>query len=87
MLCLRFELTNVDLEIASKFTNMEDLLEEIHGKLDDAASGAATSTQLARIQPLPRILGALARKFASLLYPLETRFDLVWGLIYLNLKV
>jgi hypothetical protein len=42
---------------------------------------------LGRIQPLPRLLSTLTRKFAGLVAPSEVRFDLLWGLIYLNLKV
>ena len=66
---------------------MMDLLEEINCKLKDPQSGSAMKRQMGRIQPLPRILGALTGRFAGLVSPLDVRFDLIWGLIYLNLKV
>ena len=42
---------------------------------------------MGRIQPLPSVLATLFRNFSSLLVPFDTKFDLVWGLVYLNLKV
>lgn len=53
----------------------------------DTSSTPAMKRLLGRIQPLPRTLSALTRNFASLVAPQEARFDLVWGMIYLNLKV
>jgi hypothetical protein len=71
----------------TKYNDWSDIREEIHGKLMDASSTSVMKRHLGRIQPLPRILSALTRKLASLVAPQEVRFDLVWGMIYLNLKV
>jgi hypothetical protein len=84
---MRSGLTDIDRKIIAEFNDMQDLLEEINGKLKDPQSGSPMKRQLARIQPLPRMLGTLTRRFALLVSPLDVRFDLVWGLIYLNLKV
>jgi hypothetical protein len=42
---------------------------------------------MSKIQPLPSVLTTLFRNFSRLLVPFEVKYDLVWGLIYLNLKV
>ncbi len=80
-------LKNADHKVVAKYNDWQDLVEEIHGKLTDSASTPAMKRLLGRIQPLPRLLSTLTRRFASLVAPSDVRFDLVWGLIYLNLKV
>jgi hypothetical protein len=40
-----------------------------------------------RIQPLPHFLSALTRLISDLVVPLDINFEILWGLIYLNLKV
>jgi hypothetical protein len=73
--------------MVTKYNDWGDIQTEIHGKLMDTSSTPAMKRHLGRIQPLPRTLSTLTRNFASLVAPQEARFDLVWGMIYLNLKV
>lgn len=77
----------VDLKIIAKYGDWDDIKEEIHGKLMDTSSTPAMKRHLGRVQPLPRTLSNLTRHFANLVAPQVARFDLVWGMIYLNLKV
>lgn len=60
---------------------------DIQGKLKDPGSSSNMKRPLSRIQPLPRSLATLTRKFAELVDPLEPKFDLIWGLVYLTLRV
>lgn len=40
-----------------------------------------------KIQPLPHVLTTFTRKFSNIMTPSIVEFELLWGLIYLNLKV
>jgi hypothetical protein len=40
-----------------------------------------------KIQHLPHALGQFTRTFRTLLLPTEVNLDILWGLIYLYLKV
>jgi hypothetical protein len=42
---------------------------------------------MTRIQPLPHVLATFTRKFANLVVSPDVNFEILWGLIYLNLKV
>jgi hypothetical protein len=42
---------------------------------------------MTRIQPLPHVLATFTRKFSSLVVPSQVNFEMLWGLVYLNLKV
>jgi curved DNA-binding protein CbpA len=84
---VRLLLTGLDHKIAAKYDDWDDIKEEIHGKLLDKSSTPAMKRYLGRIQPLPRTLSTLTRRFENLVKPLEPRFGLLWGMIYLNLKV
>jgi hypothetical protein len=77
----------IDHIIAVKYGDWQDLVSEIQGKITDVASNSSMKRQMGKIQPLPRTLAALTRIFSQLVDPLEIKFDLLWGLIYLNLKV
>lgn len=76
-----------DLDIASKYHDWQDLSSEIQGKIMDPASTALVKRNMSRIQQLPSVLATLLRNFSSLLVPFEVKFDLLWGLVYLNLKL
>jgi hypothetical protein len=76
-----------DLEIASKYHDWQDLSSEIQSKIKDPASTTPVIKHMGRIQPLPSVLAALFRNFSNLLAPFVIKFDLVWGIVYLNLKV
>ena len=52
----------------------------------DPASTTLVKRNMSKIQPLPTVLATLFRNFSRLLVPFEVKYDLVWGLIYLNLK-
>lgn len=43
--------------------------------------------QIARIQTFPQELSLLTKKFEKLVSPLYIRFDILWGTVYLSLKV
>ena len=59
----------------------------MQSKTKDPGSSSTMRRQLAKIQALPRALASLYKKFAELIDPLEPRFDIVWGLVYLTLRV
>jgi hypothetical protein len=42
---------------------------------------------MARIQPLPHVLATFTRKISNLVVPSEINFGILWGLLYLNLKL
>jgi hypothetical protein len=47
----------------------------------------AVKSQMARIQSLPDVMDSLMRKISGLLIPSEVNYDIIWGLLYINLKV
>ena len=73
--------------MAAKCYDWELLADEIQRKLKDPASAPVAKRQMARIQPLPRTLSSLTQSFEKTLSPHEVEFGLLWGLIYLNLRV
>jgi hypothetical protein len=48
---------------------------------------AVTKRILNHIQPLPRSLTNLTSIFTSEILPFEADFNVLWGLLYLNIKV
>jgi hypothetical protein len=42
---------------------------------------------MTKIQHLPQVLALFTRTFRKLLLPSEVNLEILWGLIYLNLKV
>lgn len=43
--------------------------------------------QMSRIHAFPSVLVKLTMTFDGLIVPFDVKFDVLWGLIYLNLKV
>lgn len=43
--------------------------------------------QMGRITTFPNILAKLTMVFDKLVFPSEVKFDVLWKLVYLNLKV
>jgi hypothetical protein len=41
---------------------------------------------MTKIHPLPRSLSRLTVTFTNIIIPYEVHFDLLWGILYLNLK-
>ncbi|CZR55427.1 uncharacterized protein PAC_05315 [Phialocephala subalpina] len=80
-------LTASDLQIASKYTEWQDLASEIQAKLTESPSTPLIRRQIVKIQPLPHALASLTRKFSNLVTPEEVNFEIIWGLVYLNLKL
>jgi len=80
-------LSSSDHEVIANISDWQDLVDEIQMKLTDPASTSIMKRQMARIQPLPRALYTITRLFSNLVVPIEVKFDLLWGMIYLNLKV
>lgn len=81
------KLTRVDLRIAAKYCEYSDLMSEVQSKVKDPGSSSTMRRNLSRIQPLGQSLATLYKNFAELIDPLELRFDLIWGLVYLTLRV
>jgi hypothetical protein len=78
----------LDQKIAAKYNGWHQVVTEIQGKLTDASSTRDMKRQMGRIQPFPRTLNTLTQAFETLVEPYkEVKFDLLWGLVYLNLKV
>jgi hypothetical protein len=77
---------HIDLEIVAKCTEWSDLQEEIQANLTDAVSTAVMKRHMTKIHPLPRSLSRLTMTFTNIIIPYEVQFDLLWGILYLNLK-
>jgi hypothetical protein len=76
-----------DQKIASKYHGWHEVVTEIQGKLIDPSSTRDMKRQMGRIQPFPRTLNTLTQAFESLVVPHPVKFDVLWGMVYLNLKV
>ncbi|KAH0564815.1 hypothetical protein GP486_001804 [Trichoglossum hirsutum] len=81
------KLAQLDCETAPEYCDWESLADEIQKKLTNQGSTIAMKRQLRRIQPFPRVLSALVQQFEGLVAPHQLKFDLLWGLIYLNLRL
>lgn len=64
-----------------------ELVSEIQGRLTDTTSTRGVKREMSKIQPLPRTLSALMRVFSILVQPLKVPFELIWGLLFLNITV
>ena len=73
--------------MAAKYCDWQFLADEIQSKLADPASLTVVKRQMGRIQPFPRVLSTLTLLFEKMVVPHELKFGLLWGLIYVNLKV
>ena len=73
--------------MAAKYHEWETLAKEIQARLNDPTSTQLMKRQMGKIQSLPHVLATLARSFSNLITPLEVRFELLWGLVYINLKL
>jgi len=82
-----FNLTLEDKSAAAKYTEWQVLTAEIQAKLTDPLSTPALKREMSKLHQLPRSLGFLAREFMNLVQPHPIKFELIWQLIYLNLKV
>jgi hypothetical protein len=77
----------LDHQTVSKYHDWQDLASEISGKLAETPPNSFVKRHLTKIQPLPHVLTTLTRKFSNIMMPSIVDFELLWGLIYLNLKV
>ena len=77
----------IDLKAASDYLYWHDIKDEIQAKLSDSSSTQIMKRQMSRIQALPSILVKLTMTFDGLIMPFDVKFEILWGLIYLNLKV
>ena len=84
-----FLLTNKyeDFENAQGFKTWDALANEIERKVNSPTSTLRMKRHIRRIQSFPRVLALLTHTFAASVVPYEVDFDVVWGLIYLTLKV
>jgi tetratricopeptide (TPR) repeat protein len=76
-----------DQKIASKYHGWHEVVTEIQGKLIDPSSTRDMKREMGRIQPFPRTLNTLTQAFESLVVPHPVKFDVLWGMVYLNLKL
>jgi len=79
-------LTWVDQNSAAEYLYWQDIATEIEARLKDSSSTTIMKRQMGRIQTFPNVLAKLTMTFDKLIFPLEVKFDLLWGMIYLNLK-
>ncbi|PMD63260.1 uncharacterized protein K444DRAFT_626991 [Hyaloscypha bicolor E] len=80
-------LTVSDHQTASKYHDWQDLASEIAVKLAETPSNSFVKRHMIKIQPLPHVLTTFTRKFSNIMIPSIVDFELLWGLIYLNLKL
>lgn len=78
---------SADQRLAAKYPEWQDLAAEIQVKLTSSSSSIITKRQMARIQPLPNVLATLTSTFTELVAPLKPDYSILWGLIYIVLKV
>lgn len=81
--------SQIDVEDVSseRIKTWDDLSIEIDAKISSPTSTATMKRQIRRIQTLPRVLALLTHTFATSVIPYAVEFDVIWGLIYLTLKV
>jgi hypothetical protein len=80
-------LISVERKAAAEYLYWDDVGSEIEARLKDPSSTQVMKQQMGRIQAFPNGLAKLTMAFNKLISPLEVKFDILWGLIYLNLKV
>lgn len=76
-----------DQKLAGDYLYSQDLQHEIQSKLNDSSSTQIMKRQMNRILSFPGVLARLTMTFERLTKPIDVKFDVLWGLIYLNLKV
>jgi len=76
-----------DKKLAANYRDWQNLVNEIQGKITDPTSTSAMKRNMSKIQPISRLFSTLTRMFSSKVEPFEVKFDLLWGLVFLNLKV
>lgn len=79
-------LTLVDQNYAADYLYWQDIATEIEARVKDSSSTTTMKRQMPRIQTFPNVLAKLTMTFDKLIFPSKVKFDLLWGLIYLNLK-
>ncbi|KAH8602769.1 hypothetical protein B0O99DRAFT_587847 [Bisporella sp. PMI_857] len=80
------KLTNEDRQVITRFREWQTLTAEIQSKVTDSVASPAMKREMSKIHQLPRNLGFLAKEFMNLVKPNNISFELLWGLIYLNLR-
>jgi hypothetical protein len=80
-------LYRTDQKIAAEASSWENLAVEIQTRMISPSSSKTEKRQMAQIQPLPQVLGTLRSMFMELVHPFKVRYDILWGLIYLNLRL
>jgi len=61
--------------------------EEIKERASDQSCNATMKKTLHTIQPLPKSLSNLTSSFTDVLAPYEIELNILWGLLFLNIKV
>lgn len=80
-------LTFTDQKYAGQYMYSQDISLEIKSRLNDPSSTAIIRRQMSRIQALPNAMIKLTHLFRRLVQPVEVKLDILWGLIYLNLRM
>lgn len=60
---------------------------DIRKKLTDLKAPTSIRKAAGQLQPLPRTMDALIQSFLDAADPMEVEFNVLWGLIYLNIQV
>ena len=79
-------LSTEDQKFASDYLYWQDIHHEVQAKLNDSSSTQIMKRQMNRILSFPGFLAKLTMNFERLTEPIPVNFEILWGLIYLNLK-
>ncbi|KAK0125805.1 hypothetical protein ONS95_007437 [Cadophora gregata] len=81
------ELSSSDREVALECRNGEALIRQIEDKRTSPESSTTVKRQHGKITQLPDALENLVHRFRKLVAPSIVDFEMVWGIIYVNLKL
>lgn len=77
----------VDRQTVQEPRNWEAVTEDIQERANGPTCNATTRRILLGIQPLPRTLFNLSDTFTTALAPHDIELNILWGLLFLNIKV
>lgn len=76
----------IDWDIVAGPWDWQAVLKEIQKRGTEREATGVTKRLLNHLQPLPRSLNNLVNTFTSAVQPAVPRFNVLWGLLYLNIK-
>jgi hypothetical protein len=78
--------SNIDRQTVQEPREWSNVADDIQEKASDQIYNAQMRRLLMGIQPLPRTLSNLADTFETALAPHAVELNILWGLLYLNVK-